>query len=78
MTGLAEATCTWYLFLYAADGAPVLPAHPPIQIALMTDQMICNEAGQWLVAHRRFQPWFEGGTPTTNPVLGSAGTGAKA
>ena len=74
--GPSAATCTWYRVLYAADGTPVLPTHPPIQIALMTDRMVRDEAGAWLVAHRRFQPWFEGGTPTTNPAFGPTGSGA--
>ena len=76
--GPGEATCAWYLFLYAADGAPVLPTHPPIQVSLMTDRMVQDGSGAWLVSRRTFQPWFEGGTPTTNPVLGGTGADAKA
>ena len=34
-----KATCHWFLMLYAADGKPVLPTHPPIQIAYMTDRL---------------------------------------
>ena len=68
ITGPEEATCTWYLFLYAADGTPVLPTHPPIQIAFMTDRMVRDGDGGWLVGHRKFQPWFEGGTPITDPA----------
>src|SRR5690606_25100398 len=34
-----RAVCTWYLLLYAADGVPVLPTHPPINIALVTDEV---------------------------------------
>ena len=65
----AEAVCTWYLALYAADGVPVLPTHPPIQISLMTDRCVLDDLGVWRVAHRKFEPWFEGGTPVTNPAL---------
>lgn len=66
-----KALCHWFLMLYAADGTPVLPTHPPIQIAYMTDKLVRTDAG-WLVAYRRFDNWFEGGTPTTNPNLDDA------
>ena len=64
-----RATCHWFLMLYAADGTPVLPTHPPIQIAYMTDKMVRDGKDGWLVESRRFENWFEGGTPATNPVL---------
>jgi hypothetical protein len=64
-----QATCTWYMHLYAADGVPVLPTHPPIQIALVTDKMVRDASGNWLCAHRKFEAWFQGGTPPTNPKL---------
>ena len=51
------------------------PTHPPIQLAFMTDRMVWDTATGWLVAHRKFQPSFEGGTPTTNPELDQAGAG---
>jgi hypothetical protein len=35
-----KATAHWFLMLYAADGKPVLPTHPPIQIAYMTDRLV--------------------------------------
>lgn len=63
-----KATAHWFLMLYAADGKPVLPTHPPIQIAYMTDKMVARGDG-WLVKHRTFENWFTGGTPTTNPKL---------
>lgn len=63
-----KALCHWFLFLYAADGKPVLPTHPPIQIAYMTDRLVKTGEG-WMLTHRQFDPWFEGGTPPTNPVL---------
>jgi hypothetical protein len=64
-----RATCTWYMLLYAADGAPVLPTHPPIQIALVTDKCVRDASGRWLYAHRKFEALFQGGTPPTNPKL---------
>ncbi|MBS0246265.1 MAG: nuclear transport factor 2 family protein [Proteobacteria bacterium] len=63
-----KATCHWFLMLYAADGKPVLPTHPPIQIAYMTDHLIYTKDG-WKVTYRKFDPLFQGGTPPTNPVL---------
>lgn len=64
-----RATCHWFLMLYAADGKPVLPTHPPIQIAYMTDKMVHDGDAGWLVESRRFDNWFAGGTPATNPKL---------
>lgn len=69
LEGDDKATCHWFLMLYAADGEPVLPTHPPIQIAYMTDRLVRDPDEGWLVTYRRFENWFEGGTPTTNPVL---------
>ena len=69
MDGADKVTCHWFLMLYGADGKPVLPTHPPIQIAYMTDKMVRSADGGWLVAHRTFDTWFEGGTPVTNPNL---------
>ena len=63
-----KATAHWFLMLYAADGKPVLPTHPPIQIAYMTDRLVQRDGG-WLLTYRKFETWFEGGTPTTNPNL---------
>jgi hypothetical protein len=67
--GPDKAICHWFLMLYAADGEPVLPTHPPIQIAYMTDRLVRDPAEGWLVTYRKFDNWFEGGTPTTNPTL---------
>jgi hypothetical protein len=64
--GEDKATCHWLLIFYAADGKPVLPARPPIQIAYATDRMILDPADGWLLTSRRFEVWFEGGTPTAN------------
>ncbi len=63
-----KAICHWFLMLYAADGKPVLPTHPPIQIAYMSDRLIRRQQG-WLLTYRKFDPLFEGGTPPTNPKL---------
>jgi hypothetical protein len=65
----SRATSTWYLLLYAADGVPVLPTHPPIQIALVTDTCVRDSEGAWRYAYRKFEAWFQGGTPPTNPKL---------
>lgn len=62
-----EVNCTWYLLLYAADGTPVLPTHPPILIALMSDKCVLEADGEWRYKSRKFTPWFEGGAATTNP-----------
>ena len=66
--GPDKALAHWFLMLYAADGKPVLPTNPPIQIALVTDAMV-KRADGWKVASRKFENWFAGGTPTTNPKL---------
>jgi ketosteroid isomerase-like protein len=64
-----RAVCNWFLHLYAQDGKPILPTNPPIQIAHMTDVCVKQPDGRWLYAHRKFETWFEGGVPTTNPNL---------
>lgn len=64
-----RAISTWYLLLYAADGVPVLPTHPPISIGLVTDVCLRGSDGRWRYAHRKFENWFLGGTPPTNPRL---------
>ena len=66
--GPDKAVCHWFMMLYAADGKPVLPTHPPIQIAYMTDRLVRTDEG-WKVTYRKFDIWFEGGTPATNPTL---------
>jgi hypothetical protein len=66
--GPDKALCHWFMMLYAADGKPVLPTHPPIQIAYMTDRLVRTDEG-WKVAYRKFDILFEGGTPATNPKL---------
>jgi SnoaL-like domain len=63
-----KALCHWFLMLYAADGTPILPSAPPIQIAYMTDNVVHTSDG-WLVSKRQFEEWFIGGIPTTNPNL---------
>lgn len=65
----SKAVSTWYMLLYAADGVPVLPTHPPINIALVTDHLERQPDGEWLCAARKFESIFLGGTPPTNPNL---------
>jgi ketosteroid isomerase-like protein len=67
--GPNNATCTWYLVLYANDGNTPHPSAPPIQIAYMTDRCLKGADGKWRYTHRKFDTWFEGGVPTTNPML---------
>jgi hypothetical protein len=69
LDGPNRATCNWFLTLYANDGKPILPTAPPIQIAYMTDICVKGEDGRWRYKHRKFETWFEGGVPTTNPNL---------
>lgn len=67
-TGEGTAEATNFLFLYAANGAKVLPTHPPITISLATDRYVLTD-GRWLCTYRRFEHLFEGDTPITNPQL---------
>jgi hypothetical protein len=69
LTAPGQATCHWFLMLYAADGKPVLPTAPPIQIAYMTDIMQLDPVEGWQIVSRTFDNWFAGGIPTTNPNL---------
>jgi hypothetical protein len=68
-TGTDSAEATNFLFLYAANGVPTLPTHPPITISLATDKYRRSPDGRWLCEYRRFQHLFEGDTPVTNPNL---------
>ena len=54
------------MFLYAADGEPILPTAPPNIISLCTDTCVRTEEGQWLYKLRRFKTLFQGGLPTTS------------
>ena len=42
--------------------------HAPITISLATDKYRRVD-GRWLCTYRRFEHWFEGDTPVTNPKL---------
>lgn len=64
-----RALSSWYLLSYAADGDPVLPTHPPIVIALVSDVHQRQADGSWLCAHRNFDVLFAGGTRPTNLKL---------
>ena len=68
-TGPDTAEATNYLCLYAANGVRILPTHAPITISLATDRYRRSAEGQWLCTYRRFEHWFEGDTPITNPNL---------
>lgn len=68
--GPDRSICRWFLFLYAADGQPVLPSAPAVSVTLTTDRLVRTGEG-WLVRHRQFVPWFKGGE-TTNPDLGTS------
>jgi hypothetical protein len=63
-----SARATWYLLLYAANGEPVLPTHPPITISLVTDDYVRADDG-WLCQRRQFKTLFQGGAPAHNPKL---------
>jgi hypothetical protein len=67
-TGDDSVEATNFLFLYAANGAKVLPSQPPITISLATDRYVRRD-GRWLCIYRRFEHLFEGETPITNPNL---------
>jgi hypothetical protein len=61
-----RAISTHAMFLYAADGAPVLPAAPPNLIAHVTDTTVRDGVdAPWLYRHRLFKSLFRGGAPTT-------------
>lgn len=64
-----QAISTWYLLLYAADGTPPLPSHPPIHMSLVTDICVKGSDGKWRYKSRKFDTLFEGGAKATNPVL---------
>jgi hypothetical protein len=71
--GRDRALSTWYLLSYAADGEPVLPTHPPIVIALVSDVHERQSDGKWLCAHRNFDLLFAGGTKPTNLKVDKTG-----
>jgi hypothetical protein len=64
-----RARATWYLLLYAANGEPILPTHPPITISLVTDDYVRGSTGEWLCRRRHFKTLFQGGAPAHNPKL---------
>jgi hypothetical protein len=67
-TGPDTAEATNFLMLYARNGVKILPTHAPITISLATDKYRRVD-GRWLCTLRRFEHWFEGDTPITNPKL---------
>lgn len=64
--GRDRALSSWYLLSFAADGEPVLPTHPPIVIARVSDDHERQPDGGWLCARRNFDVLFAGGTKPTN------------
>ena len=67
-----RAVSTWYLLLFAHDGAPVQESAPPIQISLMTDVCVKCPDGKWRYQSRKFEVWFQGGVETTSMDVSSA------
>lgn len=57
----------WIMFLYAADGAPVLPSLPAIMVADCETVFTQAPDGGWLVAVRTLSPVFTGGVAPTLP-----------
>jgi hypothetical protein len=53
--------------LFAADGEPVLPSAPPIQIAEQIDEVELCDDGRWRYRTRKFVNLFKSDTPTTVP-----------
>lgn len=62
-----RAKTTSILSIYAADGNPVLPSHPPIQLSDLDDECILGPDNRWLYRSRHIVPLFEGGVPVTLP-----------
>lgn len=70
------ATATWYMLLYAADGAPPRPSEAPSRISRATERYRWDEAGQrWLCTHRRLEKLFEGGAQLNVPNLNAPEAG---
>lgn len=61
------ATSIWLMMLYAADGVPVLPSHPPIMIGEFKDECVRGSDGIWRFKTRKLTPLFRSSTPTTVP-----------
>ena len=65
--GPDRAVCNWILLLHAADGEPILPTAPPIQIADFHDVCVRGADGVWRYESRTLTPIFAGGAPVTLP-----------
>lgn len=61
------------LFLYAADGLPVLPSVPAILVADCETTFVETDASTWLVRARVLSPVFAGGTAPTLPSIARMG-----
>lgn len=66
-----QASSSWYLMLFAADGRPPQASKPPEQIAGIEDRWSRSEDGVWLCAHRKFKVLFEGGGALAGPPAGA-------
>ncbi len=63
----SHATTYCVMLLYAADGAPILPAAPPIIITDLIDRCVKCADGKWRYIERTFVPLFMGGAAPTVP-----------
>ena len=71
ITDEAHATTNWVLCLYAADGSPVLPSLPPIQVSDSVDVCVRGSDGAWRYVSRKLTSLFAGGAPVTIPPPGT-------
>jgi hypothetical protein len=62
-----SAICDSIMLLHAADGEPVLPVAPPIQISDVHDVCARGSDGVWRYVSRQLTPLFAGGVPVTIP-----------
>lgn len=69
-----HATTYCVMMLYAADGAPILPAAPPIFLGDSIDHCVKGEDGLWRYSKRDFTPLFMGGAKPTVPPDSITGT----
>jgi hypothetical protein len=65
--GPDRAICNWILLLHAADGEPVLPTAPPIQISDFDDVCVRGVDGVWRYQSRTLTELFAGGAAVTHP-----------
>ena len=68
----SEASVQGILTVYAADGAPVLPAAPPILVADNHATFVRAAGGEWRMRLHRIDALFRGGVPLLVPPAGDA------